>query len=50
MIQIARVMDNINQITTQNLGSIRQAEKTARDLSSLAQRIEVLVTRYKLEE
>jgi methyl-accepting chemotaxis protein len=50
LVQIARAMDNINQITPQNLGSIRQAEKAVRDLSSLAQQMEELVTRYKLEE
>jgi methyl-accepting chemotaxis protein len=41
-------MQNINQATAQNLASTRQAEKAAQDLSSLAQQMESLVTRYKL--
>ncbi|MBE7471401.1 MAG: methyl-accepting chemotaxis protein [Anaerolineales bacterium] len=46
--QIALAMQNINQATMQNLASTRQAEKSAQDLSALAQQMESLVTRYKL--
>jgi methyl-accepting chemotaxis protein len=46
--QISLAMQNINQVTVQNLASIRQAEKAAQDLSSLAQQMESLVARYKL--
>lgn len=48
MEQIALAMQNINQATVQNLASTRQAERAARDLSTLAQQMESLVTRYKL--
>jgi methyl-accepting chemotaxis protein len=46
--QIALAMENINQATMQNLASTRQAEKAAQDLSALAQQMERLVSRYKL--
>ncbi len=48
MEQIALAMQNINQATIQNQSSIRQAEKAAQDLSSLAQEMESLVARYTL--
>ncbi len=48
MEQIAMAMGNINQSTVQNLASTRQAEKAARDLSALAQQMEGLVDKYKL--
>lgn len=48
MEQIALAMDNINQATLQSLTSTRQAEKAARNLSALAQQMEHLITRYKL--
>ena len=48
MEQIAQAMDNINQATLQNLASTRQAEKSAQNLSSVAQQLEAIVTRYKL--
>lgn len=48
MEQIALAMQNINQATIQNLTSTRQAEKAAQDLSGLAQQMEALVARYKL--
>ncbi|MBN1993619.1 MAG: GAF domain-containing protein [Anaerolineae bacterium] len=48
MEQIALAIENINQATVQNLASIRQAEKSAQDLSDVAQQLETLVARYKL--
>jgi hypothetical protein len=50
MEQIALAMDNINQATVQNLASTSQAEKAAQDLSAVAQQLEGLVARYKLNE
>ncbi len=49
MEQIALAMQNINQATIQNLASTRQAEKAAQDLSTLAQQMEAVVARYKLQ-
>jgi methyl-accepting chemotaxis protein len=49
MEQISLAMQNIDQTTIQNLASIRQAEKAAHDLSSLARQMETLVARYKLD-
>ncbi len=46
--QIALAMQNINQATVQNLASTRQAEKAAQDLAALAQQMESLVARYRL--
>ncbi len=46
--QIALAMQNINQATVQNLVSTRQAEKAAQDMSALAQQMESLVSRYRL--
>jgi methyl-accepting chemotaxis protein len=37
--QIHQAMQNINQVTTQNLGSTRQMEQAARDLSVLGGRL-----------
>jgi methyl-accepting chemotaxis protein len=48
MEQIALAIENINQATVQNLASIRQAENSAQDLSDVAQQLETLVARYKL--
>jgi methyl-accepting chemotaxis protein len=48
MEQIALAIENINQATVQNLSSIRQAEKSAQDLSDVAQQLETVVARYKL--
>ena len=48
MEQIALAMDNINQATLQSLSSTRQAEKAAQNLAALAQQMEDLITRYKL--
>jgi methyl-accepting chemotaxis protein len=41
-------MQSINQATVQNLASTRQAEKAAQDLAALAQQMESLVARYRL--
>ena len=49
MEQITLAMENINQTTVQNLTSTRRVEKSAQDLSNIAQQLEELVTRYKLE-
>ena len=46
--QLTPVIENINQATVQNLASIRQAEKSAQDLSDVAQQLETLVARYRL--
>ncbi len=48
MEQIALAMQNIDQTTVQNLASTQQVEMAAQDLSSLAQQLEALVVRYKL--
>jgi methyl-accepting chemotaxis protein len=48
MEQIALAMQNINQATMQNLASTRQAEQSAQDLSALAQQMESLVAKYRL--
>ncbi len=48
MEQIALAIENINQATVQNLASIRQAESSAQDLADVAQQLETLVARYKL--
>ena len=50
MEQIALAIENINQATMQNLVSIRQAEKNAQDLANVANQLETLVARYKLNE
>jgi methyl-accepting chemotaxis protein len=46
--QIALAMQNINQATTQNLASTRQAEKAAQDLDELARRLAETVEQYQL--
>jgi methyl-accepting chemotaxis protein len=48
MEQIALAMQNINQGTVQNLASSHQTEQSAQELTSVAQQLEVLVSRYKL--
>ena len=50
MEQIAVAMQNINQVTLQNLASTRQAEKAAQDLANLARYMESLVAAYKLND
>ncbi len=49
MEQIALAIESLNQATLQNLASTRQAEKSAQDLSTLAQQMEAVVARYKLQ-
>jgi methyl-accepting chemotaxis protein len=41
--QVALAMDNIRQVSTQNMAATRQMERAARDLNELAQRFKVLV-------
>ena len=48
MEQIALAMQNINQATVQNLASTRQTEKSAQDLTGVAQQLKTLVGRYRL--
>jgi methyl-accepting chemotaxis protein len=47
--QIALAMENIHQATLQNKASTHQTQKTAQDLSSIAQQMEKLVARYTLD-
>jgi PAS domain S-box-containing protein len=46
MAQIHQAMKNINQVTTQNLGSVRQAERAAQDLNTLGMTLKELVAGY----
>jgi methyl-accepting chemotaxis protein len=39
-------MKNINQVTTQNLASVRQAERAAQDLNALGTTLKDLVAGY----
>ncbi len=48
MEQIALAMQNINQATLQSLSSTRQAEKAAQNLTALAQQMERLLAKYRL--
>jgi methyl-accepting chemotaxis protein len=48
MEQVALAMQNINQATLNSLSAIRQTEKTTRDLSNLAQQMDELMAKYKL--
>jgi methyl-accepting chemotaxis protein len=41
-------MGNINQATTQNLASKRQAEEAAQDLNELARNLSEIVEQYRL--
>jgi methyl-accepting chemotaxis protein len=41
--QVATAMENIRQVSTQNMAATRQMERAARDLSSLAQQFKALV-------
>jgi methyl-accepting chemotaxis protein len=47
--QITLAMQNIDQATVQNLASTQQTEKAAQDLTSLAQQMESMLARYKLD-
>jgi methyl-accepting chemotaxis protein len=42
--QVATAMDNIRQVSKQNMAATRQMERAARDLSSLAQQLKALVS------
>ena len=46
MTQIHQAMKNINQVTTQNLASVRQAERAAQDLNALGTTLKELVVGY----
>lgn len=46
MAQIHQAMKNINQVTTQNLASVRQAERAAQDLNALGTTLKDLVAGY----
>ncbi len=46
--QIVLAMQNINQATVQNLASTRQTETSAQDLADVAQKLEAVMARYKL--
>ena len=48
MEQIGLAMNNINQAGAENAASMIQAEKAAKDLHTLGQRLKVLVEQYKL--
>jgi len=42
--QVAVAMDNLRQVSTQNMAATRQMERAARDLNELAQRFRLLVS------
>jgi len=42
--QVSLAMDNIKQVSTQNIAATRQMERAARDLNALAQRFRTLVS------
>jgi PAS domain S-box-containing protein len=47
MAQIHHAMKNISQVTSQNLASVRQAEKAAQDLNALGTTLNQLVAGYR---
>jgi PAS domain S-box-containing protein len=47
MMQIHQAMKNISQVTTQNLASVRQAERAAQDLNTLGTTLKDLVAGYR---
>jgi PAS domain S-box-containing protein len=47
MAQIHQAMRNISEVTTQNLGSVRQAERAAQDLNVLGTTLKDLVAGYR---
>ena len=47
MAQIHQAMRNISQVTNQNLGSTRQTEQAARDLSRLGERLKERLVSYE---
>jgi len=46
MAQIHQAMRNISHVTTQNLASVRQAERAAQDLNALGNTLKDLVAGY----
>ncbi len=48
MTQLAEAMRNIDQATLQGLEANRQTERSAHDLSAVAQRLKAMVAQYKL--
>ena len=46
--QIALAMQSINQATTQNLASTRQAGQSAENLNALAQQMNLLIRQYRV--
>lgn len=48
MDQIGLAMNNINQAGTENAASMLQAERSAKDLNDLGQKLKLLVAQYKL--
>lgn len=48
--QVASAMENIKLATNQNGASARQLEAAARNLNELGQRLQVLVSRYRLDQ
>jgi methyl-accepting chemotaxis protein len=44
--QIHEAMKNINQVTSQNVASVRQAERAAQDLNALGTTLKALVAGY----
>jgi len=49
MDQIGLAMNNINQAGTENAASMVQAEKAAKGLNELGQKLKLLVEQYKVE-
>ena len=48
MDQIVSAMNNINQASTQNAASMKQAEQSAKDLNELGLKLKTLIEQYKL--
>ena len=48
MDQIGLAMNNINQAGTENAASMVQAEKAAKDMNELGQKLKLLVEQYKI--
>jgi len=45
---VSIAMNNINQASAENAASMTQAEKAARDLNDLGQKLKQLVEQYKI--
>ena len=48
MDQVALAMQNINQASTQNVASTRQAETAAQNLQGLGQKLKALLEQYRM--